>query len=309
MPRMAELLAAANGYEELLRQEEPTISHFTELYRELVLTGRGTHNSAADADRTRMLVHAMVGAGTLGEAIQIYVEFIPVLFADTRAELRIEEDHAMLIFHEQYPASPEGLICALWPLIVAATELEFLARGKLPDLAGHVKNPSCLPQPIARLLFPRPLTYQAAETALIVPAVYLTKAVSARAADVGAFVANLFRETLKRQRGIQDIAVTVADLIRFSTLRGEIASQTVIAMQMGCSVAALRRRLGKANANFREIKAGVLDALAKSWLMQTDLTVNEIAEQLGYSDDYSFRRAFRQRNKMPPQRFRKLGGA
>jgi len=306
-PRIAEFLAAASRHGQLLAEKDPAISHFTDLYRELILFGRGMHNSAIDADRTRMLLHGMVGARTLGEGINIYAEFIPMLFTGTRAELRIREDATALIFHEQYPATPEGLIYALWPLIVAATELEFLAQDELPELIGHVKNPPSVSRPLANLLFPRHLVYQAAETALVIPAVYLKRSVMARAADVGAFVANLFIETLKRQRGFQDVSATVADMIRFSTLRGEAANQSLIAEQMGCSVAALRRRLTSGALSFREIKAGVLDDLAKSWLAESGLTIEEIAARLGYSDGYSFRRAFRRRNAMPPQRFRELG--
>jgi AraC-like DNA-binding protein len=305
--RAARFLAVAGELAQSASLDEARLAEFVRLYRTLVVSGRGMRNAAVDADRTRMLVHGMVGASTLGEALQIFVEFIPSLFDDTRAQLRDEGADMALVFHERDWPGADGLICALWPLIVAATELEFLAGAELDGLVGRVKNAAGLPRAVVQLLFPRPLAFQAGETALAVPKVHLARAVAARASDVSGFVADLFRATIRARRTPRDLPSSTADLIRFHVLRGgagEAANLPSIAGQLGCSVAALRRRLCARGASFREIKAAVLDDLAKTWLRQTELTLEEIAERLGYSDGYSFRRAFRRRNGQSPLSFR-----
>lgn len=306
-PATASFLAAAAELADSASADEARLARFVRLYREVIIAVRGMRNSAADADRTRMLVHGMVGAATLGEAAEIFVEFIPTLFDDMRAVLREDGEDIAIVFQEQPRSGPEGFIRELWPLIVAATELAFLAGGELDGLLGRVRSEPCLPVATVNLLFPRPLIYQSDETALVVPKVHLARAVAARASDVSGFVGDLFLTTLKARGTPRDVCSATADLIRFSMLRGgsgEAANLPAVAEQMGCSVAALRRRLRARGASFRSVKNEVLDDLAKTWLRRTQLTVEAIAERLGYSDGYAFRRAFRRRNEQSPLRYR-----
>jgi len=306
-PAVERFLAAADEFAQSTSLDEARLARFVRLYREFIISGRDVRDAAIDADRTRMLVHGMVGAATLREAVEILVEFTPTLFDGTRAELRDEGADMAIVFHEQHRSDPAGLVRALWPLIVAATELEFLAGGELDGLVGRVGNAACLPNATAYLLFPRPLIYQARETALVVPKVHLARSIAARASDVSGFVAELIQATIGIRRTPQDLCSSTAHLIRFNILRdgaGEAANLPKIAGQLGCSIAALRRRLRARGARFRDIKEEVLDELAKTWLRRTDLTVEEIAERLGYSEGYAFRRAFRRRNGHSPSRFR-----
>jgi hypothetical protein len=236
---MERFLAAADELAQSMSLDEARLAQFLRLYRDVVISGRGMRNAAVDADRTRMLVHGMVGAATLREAVEILIEFTPTLFDGTRAELRDEGADMAIVFHEQHRSDAEGLVRALWPLIVAATELEFLAGGELDGLVGRVKNAACLSQPTVNLLFRRPLIYQAGETALVVPKMILARPVAARASDVSGFVADLLRATIGARQTPGDLRSSTADLIRLNTLRGgagEAANLPNIAGQLGCSV-------------------------------------------------------------------------
>lgn len=279
---VARFLASAAELAEDPAADAARLERFVRLYRAVVMGGRGVRNSALDADRTRMLVHGMVGAATLREGLEIFVEFIPTLFRDTRVELRDEGAQVVLVFHERHGADPLGLVCALWPLIVAATELEFLAGGRLDGLVGRVTSEPRLPKAVVELLFRRPLTYLADETALSIPKVHLARQATARAADVSGFIEDFFLATLGGRRPPRDLVSSTADVIRFNLLRGgagEAANLPGVANELGCSVAALRRRLRACGARFRDIKEEVLDDLAKTWLRDTRLTVEEIAEK------------------------------
>lgn len=71
-----------------------------------------------------------------------------------------------------------------------------------------------------------------------------------------------------------------------------ITSQHAIAMQLGMSVATLRRRLAERGTNFRALRAETLSEIAIARLSH-GANIADVAEELGYSDARSFARAFR----------------
>src|SRR6185369_4045975 len=109
--------------------------------------------------------------------------------------------------------------------------------------------------------------------------------VVARARDIERFCISLPLITLaggapKRP----ELKTLVAGLIRRDRLQAAPGPTTLssISAQLGQSPATLRRQLRAEGAGFREISDAVLDDLARSWLADTALSVETIAERLGY---------------------------
>ena len=63
---------------------------------------------------------------------------------------------------------------------------------------------------------------------------------------------------------------------------------------------ALRRKLDAEDTSYRQILTEVRTRLAISYLRTTDLTNEEIAARLGYSDSANFRHAFTRRTHTSP---------
>ena len=61
----------------------------------------------------------------------------------------------------------------------------------------------------------------------------------------------------------------------------------------------------KTGENFRTYLAGKKNSYAKSLLSDPELTIDEIAQKLGYADYRSFHRIFKNLNGMTPTEFRK----
>lgn len=66
----------------------------------------------------------------------------------------------------------------------------------------------------------------------------------------------------------------------------------------------LRRYLADAGTSFRQVCLDVRMELAKDYLLESPLTAQEIAYQLGYSQANNFYRAFKHYTGLPPERFR-----
>jgi AraC-like DNA-binding protein len=77
-----------------------------------------------------------------------------------------------------------------------------------------------------------------------------------------------------------------------------------IANVLCMSARTLRRKLREENTSFRDVVDELRMQMAIRYLRDTDLTIEDIAESLGFSDAANFRRAFRRWTKVAPHQFR-----
>ena len=76
-------------------------------------------------------------------------------------------------------------------------------------------------------------------------------------------------------------------------LPGSVPTPEEIAQQLNMSYRTLRRRLSDEGSSFKEIHNQLRMGIAAEYLRQTDLTTQEIAYLLGYSEASNFHRAFK----------------
>ncbi len=96
-------------------------------------------------------------------------------------------------------------------------------------------------------------------------------------------------EIMQRRRGRTGISAQVRTML---LRRGGLADQSHIASDLGIGVRTLRRRLAGEGVTFRELSAETMGLLAEEFLI-TGLTVEQVAERLGYSSVSAFTTAFR----------------
>ena len=85
-------------------------------------------------------------------------------------------------------------------------------------------------------------------------------------------------------------------------------SIAAVATFLGMSTRSLQRHLTQAAVTFEAIRDSVRADLAKKYLLQSTMSVAEIADVLGYSQPSAFARSFRRWHRVAPLRFRKMGG-
>jgi len=93
-----------------------------------------------------------------------------------------------------------------------------------------------------------------------------------------------------------------------SYIRGSLASGNCTiercANKIGVSVRTLQARLSSEGARFSELVERQREALAKAHLAQRQLSLDEIADRLGYGEQTSFGRAFKRWTGITPQQYR-----
>jgi len=112
-------------------------------------------------------------------------------------------------------------------------------------------------------------------------------------------VIDMIRKITPEEQRAVDISERVGMIIE----QGQ-TNQHDVARHLGCSVATLRRRLSQENTTFRELARDVLNEKSQQ-LMSRGIHINDIAEQLGFSDFRSFIRAFKNWNNITPSAYLK----
>jgi len=79
-----------------------------------------------------------------------------------------------------------------------------------------------------------------------------------------------------------------------------------VAQNLNMSTRTLRRKLRDENRSFRQLVDELRRDMAIRYLRDTDLTVEDIAEALGFSDAANFRKAFRRWTKTTPHEFKNV---
>jgi AraC-like DNA-binding protein len=81
-----------------------------------------------------------------------------------------------------------------------------------------------------------------------------------------------------------------------------------VANSLDMSARTLRRKLSEEKTSFRKLVDELRMDMAIKYLRDTDLTVEDIAEALGFSDAANFRHAFRRWTQAAPHEFRGISG-
>ena len=126
-----------------------------------------------------------------------------------------------------------------------------------------------------------------------------------RNAELLSLLAPQFEEELKERQGDEDFLEQVRVAIQ-QRLTGRRPSMEDIADALHVSTRTLQRRLQEAESSFQRVLEEARHQLARHYLNNSVLELNETAYLLGYEDANSFVRAFRTWEGTPPARWREM---
>ena len=148
-----------------------------------------------------------------------------------------------------------------------------------------------------------PLVCGAERNALIFRAADAHRPFVTRNAELLAMLAPQFEEELKRNNGDENFVERVRVSIQ-QKLTGRRPSIDDIADALHLSSRTLQRRLQDEGSSFQRVLDQARHRLARHYLNNSVLELNEAAYLLGYEDGNSFVRAFRTWEGVPPARWR-----
>jgi AraC-like DNA-binding protein len=240
-------------------------------------------------------------APNLGEALVDSCRLAPVLSSSVSYALSVEGDRA---FFEVRPAHPDVFHVESAEQIVATMFSLIRLAGVAPeDCAIHFphERPSDLSH--HRRVLRAPVRFGAGRLGFDLLSADLHRPM--RSADpVECLVLRGRAETLLSTRS-NEVAIDqqVRTLIRSELLAARAVSLDTVARGVGAHRRIVNRRLAAHGTNFRELLDRERSEMAQRYLEQ-GVSVESIAQRLGYSEATAFSRAFKRWHGAPPTRFR-----
>jgi AraC-like DNA-binding protein len=247
------------------------------------------------------VVFAALSAGNFGEAMRQVARYKQLSCPE---ELVLEADDTelsiqfrWLLANDTEPAVLTDL-CFAWVLNIARhgtgtrmspVRLEFMRSRAYPkSLERH---------------FGCPVVFGAARNAIVFKASDAVLPFVTRNAELLAMLAPQLDEELKQHRGQETFPERVCATIQ-RKLNGHRPKMQEIARELHVSSRTLQRRLQDAGYSFQRVLEEARHQLARHYLTNSMLELNETAYLLGYEDSNSFVRAFRTWEGVPPAHWR-----
>jgi AraC-like DNA-binding protein len=254
-----------------------------------------------------MLGHAMMGAATVNEALQLLTEFAPLVSWASHSRLTVEE----------YAGAPCKCL-SLFPTAVdaqtAVLEIESTfasLQALFNDLVGepvrfsaieisHVNQGAGLRA--YREMFGCDVSFGQPRNALLIPRTLLSRRLPHPQPEYRALFGDLCRQSISDLAQVRGLVATKRSQLQVTG--GAVPTLDQIASHFNQSSRTLRRHLQSLGVSYQGLLDEVRYTEARRYLGSTQLTVEGIAKHLGYADARSFRTAFKRWSGVAPGVYR-----
>lgn len=289
-----------------------TTSQFALWYLETVKTlelalAVGASRPPVENRDIQMLCRCVLSAKDLQEAIGLVIEFSEMLHPrNGRQQMHI--DDGVVVFSLDTLREFENPISHLVDItgLFAFYQLfQWLIGVELPLLRvniGPAQRDDVLP---FLRLFNAPVLAGKKKYTIEFPQAYLNQAVVRVNRELPAFIATFPCEVFG---SIDNSLIRQIEALITAAIQQISSIPTLREMTntLGVPESTLRRRLKQAGTSYRTLRENCLLEMAKRYLQRNDMSIDQISRQLGFSDDTSFRRAFRTWVNMSPSDWRKM---
>lgn len=250
-----------------------------------------------------LLGYAMMSSATLEQAVEIAVKYHRMAGAMFELAFTTEGNEAVLRVEHLLPGGEVGRYVAE-ELFIGISQLIGLLLGEdhmptrillnydAPDYSQ--KHERC---------FRCPVEFGQAHCEYRFAAEELAKPLAEADANTARICEESCRKLLNQMEIEEDIISRICHLLLSTP--GEFPKLDAVAAKLSLGARTLRRRLNELGTSYQKILDDVRRELAIEYLQTTNLTVQEIAELLGYSEVTNFRRAFMRWVELSPYQYRK----
>jgi AraC-like DNA-binding protein len=244
---------------------------------------------------------ALISSSTLREAISVATDFLDLSY--TFVDIRTEQRAAEVLFVLDDGRVPEDVRRFLVERDAAAImviQRELFGRSIPVQRVTFRYTPPDDPEPYHAVFGTTP-QFGAPRNEAAMDAALLDLPLPRASPHAAQLCQQQCRELLDRRR----VRVGVAGRVRDALLRDprRMPSQDQVAATLHVSVRTLRRQLSDEGTTFRELVEETRQLLAEELLGTGRLTVEEIADRLGYAEASSFVHAFKRWKGIPPRRY------
>lgn len=250
-----------------------------------------------------MLARASLGAPNLGVALKRWCRHHALLTDDIRLELQTSGSTAQLTLHEPVPLPREVRELSLAFLLRNAHGLAcWYVDSRIPLLAAAFPFPAPAHADAYPHMFPGPLRFDAPAASIAFDARYLQLPLRRDEKALARMLQRALSITVLPYRRDRLLVPQVRQALAAHPERAHSAE--ALAGLLHVSARTLHRQLKEEGASLQQLKDEVRLERAKDLLWRTDRPIKQVAAAVGFRNEKSFARAFRQWVGMAPAAFR-----
>ena len=240
----------------------------------------------------------------LGEAIQQYHDFYRLIYDGGPLMARIESDEILIgwdvpkIFTTQ--TTDEIALAILYQFLLKFTHQQHLVINRV-----DFRHPQPSNVAYYQKYFNCPVRFSQPHSFLVIPLQTLLQPIHQADQTLQALLLDRAKDQLASLPDITLLDAQIQHAI-LSGLQQQQANIEYVSHKLGLSVRTLQRHLKKQQSSFQQRVQDIRLALAKKYLLDPHLNLQQIALLLGYSEQSAFQRAFKQWTQQTPQNWRKI---
>lgn len=309
----AELLRAADIRPAMLSHPDNfiTVDQFCALFRAALAMGNEPALGLEYGKRLKFTTHgslsqAAISCDNIGQALEVLIKYFRIRFAYMSLAFFTEGEEAVLqldIAHgldDLYRFNVEVVMASLMDV-----NLLLFGRRLLEGGSCRLNYPRPSHAGAYRGLFGDQVTFAAGANQLrfrrrfLELPISLSNPVARRVAEAQC------QEEMRSMEAATSVSGRVTRLLE-SFRDGRLPGIDEVAAQLRVSPRTLRRQLGAEGLKFKDILDGIRHRRSVELLRRPDLSIDEIAHRLGYSDPSNFGRAFRKWEGLSPSAWRAM---
>jgi len=248
-----------------------------------------------------LMCHTLTSTRTFGHALRRSLNFMRVVLDEPSGKLSIKDGEARIEIDAGTGTYSAFAYRTYWLILLGINCWMIRRQIPLRQLDFACPAPSNRSEYLE--FFGAPVRFDREVGCLTFSSEYLSLPVVREEAALKIFLKAAPGNILLRYKREQGLAFKIRDQLRQTSPR-QWPSFDEVAAGLNISSATLRRRLKAEGHSFGALKNELRSAQAIKLLRDTDLTVPEVSEMLGYSEPSAFHRAFRQWSELSPAQYR-----
>lgn len=250
-----------------------------------------------------MMAHAVINCPNLGAALDRGIRFYDLFELSIQTRLVREDDRARLVI-EADPRLDFREVIVEASLFIWLRFMSWLVGKAIEPSLVELDYPSVEEDDELQFLFDCPLEYDAAVCQVWFRADYLDLPLVQNELSLSKFLQDSLTQLF--DGNIHNVGLPAQIRAIISNDYGHsFPDFTEICSKLSMTPQTLRRRLKEANTSYQEIKDVIRKDASVHYLSKPELSIDEIALLMGFSEASSFHRAFKKWTGKTPSNFRK----
>lgn len=236
--------------------------------------------------------YALMSSRTLRDASDVFLKYQELPGQLTMISSEQDGYDLVIRFKPLYPFEDQVLIYAIEEVLSTTYYgMNFLVNQEIKLMEICLSYPAPEHAGLYEEMFHCPVKFKMHENCMRLNAVYFDLPVSSADKNVYEYCTHFCDEMLKGRRNPYPFVENIRNIIMTSLDRYIKIEE--MAKELGLSIRSLNRRLKECGTSYKKIMNGVRTDLATRYLEDTNLSIDQIADLIGFSETTAFRKAFK----------------